>query len=186
MALKIIPYILNGVENTNIDYNDLNLCKVSIDLMKKECATDRLADNYTRWLKLHEMSMYCIVWDTTKDKPVMASGAQHMSKNCCRLFSRYYLFDTYRTNHTKNLYDKVDDFKTDLYMYEQLKKQYKLFFWSRDKGTGFFKRIKNARPDVFSNWTVYEHPVEILWKDNIQGIIYTGDINYITELAVNK
>ena len=61
-----------------------------------------------------------------------------------------------------------------------------MFFWSRDKGTGFFKRIKSARNDVFADWQVHDTPVEILWKDNVQGIIYTGDISYINELAVNK
>ena len=70
--------------------------------------------------------------------------------------------------------------------YNRLKDKYKLFFWSRDKGTGFFKRIKQARSDVFDSWTVHDKPVEILWKDNIQGIIYTGDISYIKELAFNK
>jgi len=96
------------------------------------------------------------------------------------------LFNDYRTKHSDNLYAKVDDFQTDMYMLEQLKDKYKLFFWSRDKGTGFFKRIKSARQDIFKDWTVHNKPVEILWQDNIQGIIYTGDINYIKELAFNK
>jgi UDP-N-acetylglucosamine:LPS N-acetylglucosamine transferase len=96
------------------------------------------------------------------------------------------LFDDYRTKHSDNLYAKVDNFKTDLYMLEQLKDKYKLFFWSRDKGTGFFKRIKNARKDVFASWQVHNQLVEILWKNNTQGIIYTGDITYIKELTVNK
>ena len=132
------------------------------------------------------MAMYCVVWDNKTNRPIMTSGAQHMSKNCCRLFSRYYLFNDYRTKHSDNLYAKVDDFQTDMYMLEQLKDKYKLFFWSRDKGTGFFKRIKSARQDIFKDWTVHNKPVEILWQDNIQGIIYTGDINYIKELAFNK
>lgn len=186
MNLKCIPYIINGNENNLLSDVELSLSRSAIAQMKVESKKDRLSDNYDKWLKLESMSMYCIVVDTDTNKPVMASGAQHMSNNCCRLFSRYYLFDDYRTKHSDNLYAKVDNFKTDLYMIEQLKSKYKLFFWSRDKGTGFFKRIKNARNDVFYNWNVHSEPVEILWKDNIQGIIYTGDIAYISELAFNK
>lgn len=186
MNLKCIPYIINGNENNLLSDVELSLSRSAIAQMKVESKKDRLSDNYDKWLKLESMSMYCIVIDTDTNKPVMTSGAQHMSNNCCRLFSRYYLFNDYRTKHNDNLYAKVDDFKTDLYMLEQLKNKYKLFFWSRDKGTGFFKRIKNARKDVFHNWIVHDRLVEILWKDNIQGIIYTGDIAYIKELTVNK
>lgn len=186
MDLKIIPYIIDGQENKNLPGLDLINAKQAIKLMKEESKSDRLADNYDKWLKLDTMAMYCVVWDNKTNRPIMTSGAQHMSSNTCRLFSRYYLFNDYRTKHSDNLYAKVDDFQTDMYMLEQLKDKYKLFFWSRDKGTGFFKRIKQARSDVFDLWTVYDKPVEILWKDNVQGIIYTGDINYIKELIFNK
>lgn len=186
MNLKYIPYIVDGNENNTLSNNDLLLAQSAISQMKTESKKDRLSKNYDKELKLQSMNIYCIVIDTDTNKPVMASGAQHMSTNCCRLFSRYYLFDDYRTKHSDNLYAKVDNFKTDLYMLEQLKDKYKLFFWSRDKGTGFFKRIKSARKDVFSNWQVHNQPVEILWKNNIQGIMYTGDITYIKELAINK
>ncbi len=185
MDLKIIPYIIDGQENKNLDVNTLTQGRVGIQKMQDECGSDRLSENYTKWLKLDTMSMYCIVWDKENDQPVMATGAQHMSDNCCRLFSRYYLFEAYRTKHSDNLYAKVDDFKTDMYMLDTLKEKYKLFFWSRDKGTGFFKRIKNARSDVFDNWTIHNQPVEILWKNNIQGIIYTGDISYISEIKAS-
>ncbi len=186
MNLKYIPYIINGKENNLLSAADLSLSRLAISQMKTESKKDRLSDNYDKWLKLETMSMYCIVVDTDTNNPVMTSGAQHMSNNCCRLFSRYYLFDAYRTKHSDNLYAKVDNFETDLYMLEELKDKYKLFFWSRDKGTGFFKRIKTARKDVFNDWNVHSEPVEILWKDNIQGIIYTGDIDYISELAFNE
>ena len=186
MDLKIIPYIVDGKENPNIPAIDFINAKQAIKYMKEESKSDRLAENYDKWLKLDTMAMYCVVWDNKVNRPVMASGAQHMSNNTCRLFSRYYLFNSYRTKHTDNLYAKIDDFETDIYMLEELKDKYKLFFWSRDKGTGFFKRIKQARSDVFDSWTVHDKPVEILWKDNVQGIIYTGDISYIKELAFNK
>lgn len=186
MDIKIIPYIIDGKENHNIPAIDFINAKQAIKYMKEESKSDRLAENYDKWLKLDTMAMYCVVWDNKVNRPVMASGAQHMSNNTCRLFSRYYLFNSYRTKHTDNLYAKIDDFETDMYMLEELKDKYKLFFWSRDKGTGFFKRIKQARSDVFDSWTVHDKPVEILWKDNVQGIIYTGDINYIKELIFNK
>ena len=186
MDIKIIPYIIDGKENPSISAIDIINAKQAIKYMKEESKSDRLADNYDKWLKLDTMAMYCVVWDNKVNRPIMASGAQHMSSNTCRLFSRYYLFNDYRTKHSDNLYAKVDDFQTDMYMLEQLKDKYKLFFWSRDKGTGFFKRIKQARSDVFDSWTVHDKPVEILWKDNVQGIIYTGDINYIEELIFNK
>lgn len=186
MDLKILPYIIDGEENKNLPGLDLINAKQAIQLMKDESKTDRLADNYDKWLKLHTMRMYCVVWDNKTNQPVMTSGAQHMSNNTCRLFSRYYLFNAYRTKHTDNLYHKVDDFQTDMYMLKQLKDRYKLFFWSRDKGTGFFKRIKKARNDVFAHWQVHNTPVEILYENNIQGIFYTGDVSYINELAANK
>jgi hypothetical protein len=186
MHLKIIAYIIDGKENPNISLDDINTSRHSIQAMQQECRKDRLAENYTKWLKLDTMSIYCIVLDTDTNRPVMATGAQHMSDNCCRLFSRYYLFNEYRTKHTDNLYAKVDDFETDMYMLNELKDKYKLFFWSRDKGARFFNRIKAVRADIFNEWNVHSEPVEILWKDNIQGIIYTGDINYISELAFNK
>jgi hypothetical protein len=186
MDLRIIPYIIDGKENTSIPGMDLINAKQAIKYMKEESKTDRLSDNYDKWLKLENMAMYCVVWDNKTNQPIMTSGAQHMSNNTCRLFSRYYLFNSYRTKHTDNLYAKIDDFKTDMYMLQELKDKYRLFFWSRDKGTGFFKRIKSARNDVFADWQVHDTSIEILWKDNFQGIMYTGDISYISELAVNK
>tara|TARA_B110000305_G_C19272130_1_gene554997 strand:- start:403 stop:978 length:576 start_codon:yes stop_codon:yes gene_type:complete len=184
--IRIIPYIVNGEENINLPAADIALAKHAVEQMKIESKKDRLYENYDKWLKLETMSMYCIVVDPITNKPIMVSGAQHMSNNCCRLFSRYYLFDAYRTKHTDNLYSKVDNFTTDMYMLEQLADKYKLFFWSRDKGTRFFKRIKSARNDVFKKWTVHYKPIEILWEGNVQGIIYTGDFTYINELTVNK
>ena len=92
MDLKIIPYIVNGEENKNLDVNTLTQGRVGIQKMQDECGNDRLAENYTKWLKLNTMSMYCVVWDKENDQPIMTTGAQHMSDNCCRLFSRYYLW----------------------------------------------------------------------------------------------
>lgn len=184
MDLRIVPYIVDGNENKLLSESDLTICRNSLQLMQQECKSDRLAKNYTTWLKLDQMSMYCLVLDG--EQPVMFSGAQHMTDNCCRLFSRYYLFKDYRTSMLTGLYDKIDDFKTDMYMLEQLRDRYKLFFWSRDKGIGFFKRIKAVRRDLFENWTVHDSIIELLFEDNHQGIIYTGDSSYIKELSFSK
>ena len=184
MDLRIVPYIVNGSENTSLSVCDLQICRESLQSMQQECKTDRLAENYTTWLKLDSMTMYCLALDN--NCPVMFSGAQHISNNCCRLFSRYYLFKNYRTTPSISLYDKVDDFKTDMYMLNELQNHYKLFFWSRDRGTSFFKRIKEVRNDLFKNWTVHNSPIELLFENNYQGIMYTGDSNYINELTFNK
>lgn len=186
---RIIPYIADGKENTALDKNDLDLCRSSILLMQEESKKDRLYRNYTEHLNLDKMYIYTLLWDTNSHRPVMFSGAQCMTENCCRIFSRYYLFNDYRTKHTDNLYAKVDDFKVDQFHLINCKDKYPFIFWSRDKGTGFFKRLKNARPDLFSTWEVYPDTVEILWKDNVQGIMYTNTNNpdlYIKELLFNK
>ena len=101
MDLKIIPYIVDGKENPNIPAIDFINAKQAIKYMKEESKSDRLAENYDKWLKLDTMAMYCVVWDNKVNRPVMASGAQHMSNNTCRLFSRYYLFNSYRTKFFK-------------------------------------------------------------------------------------
>lgn len=186
---KMIPYIVDGKENTLLSDYEMSMCRNSIKLMATDSVNDRLTENYSKYLKLESMYIYSLLWDIEYQCPVMFSGAQHMSKNCCRLFSRYYLFTNYRTLHTDNLYAKVDDFKVDMLHLENTKNKYPFIFWSRDRGTGFFKRIKKARPDVFNSWSVYPSLVEILWKDNFQGIIYTNTSEpetYLKELRFNK
>lgn len=186
---KIIPYIVEGKENTSLSAHDIIMCRNSIELMKDDSVNDRLSQNYSSLLRLDSMYLYSLFFDTAYQKPVMFSGAQIMSKNCCRLFSRYYLFTDYRTQHTDNLYAKVDDFRVDKFHLEHASKKYPFIFWSRDKGTGFFKRLKRARPDVFDSWTVYPELVELVWEGNKQGVIYTNtdtpDV-YLNELTVNK
>jgi hypothetical protein len=76
--------------------------------------------------------------------------------------------------HKTTLYDKVDNFETDLLHLELVWNDYPFIFWSRDKGTGFFKKLKDAKPSVFYNWTVHDIHVPIMYSTNVQGIIYTG------------
>jgi hypothetical protein len=188
---KIIPYIFDGKENASLTDDELKICCNSIKLMAEDSVHDRLADNYSKWLKLESMYIYSLLWDIEYCRPVMFSGAQPVTENCCRLFSRYYLFTDYRTEHTKNLYDKVDDFEVDKFHLEHAGKKYPFIFWSRDRGPSFFYRIKNARPDVFGEWEIYPYTVDILWRDNYQGIMYTGPgkedyEKYIDELLFDK
>ena len=57
-----------------------------------------------------------------------------------------------------------------------------LVIWTRDKGKGFFKRLKRGRPDIFKEWEVYPEQIELMYKNNYQSIFYTGDVNYLHNL----
>ena len=179
-----IPLVVDG-HSPSKPVNDI--AQRTFALLEQDSADDKLSDNYTlNGLKLHEMLVYSVLWDFKADRPVLVTGAQHMSDNTCRLFSRYYLFKDYRTGTDNNRYDKVDDFQVDMWHYEHLKQRYPFFFWSREKGNRFFNRIKQIRPDVFDNWNVYDHNIELVWENNWQGIFYTGSEKYISELIFNK
>lgn len=187
-----IPYVVEGQINTNLTKDELDKCNTAIKSLQTECIDDRLSKNYIKELSLDQMVRYSVLWDDTNDQPVLTTGAQKMSKNCCRLFSRYYLFKNYRTKSNQtSMYDKVDNFETDLLHLELLRNEYPFLFWSRDKGTAFFKKIKNARPDVFLEWIILDRTIRLLRKNNIQGIIYTGigkdnPETYITELLFKE
>ena len=179
----VIPIIVNGTSPSK-QFNDI--ASKTIPLLEQDSANDKLAWNYTyKGLKLKDMAIFSVLWDYQKDQPVLVTGAQHMTDNTCRLFSRYWLFSNYRTNQTNQKFNMVDDFQVDLFHYEHLKQQYPFFFWSREKGSKFFERIKNKRPDVFENWQVYKDTIELVWKDNWQGILYTGSEKFIDELRFN-
>jgi len=182
-----IPYVVNGQINTKLTAEELNKCNVAIASLQTECIDDRLSKNYIKELSLDQMIRYSVLWDDEKNKPVLTTGAQQMSKNCCRLFSRYYLFKDYRTKSNEtSMYDKVDNFEIDLLHLKILKEDYPFLFWSRDKGTAFFKKIKNARPDVFDDWVILDYPIRLLRKNNIQGIIYTGTGKNTPDVYVNE
>ena len=130
-----IPLVVNG-QSPSKQVNDI--AQRTFVLLEQDSADDKLSANYTlSGLKLHEMLVYSVLWDFKADKPVLVTGAQHMSDNTCRLFSRYYLFKDYRTGTDNSRYDKVDDFKTLEYnknncrletYEEKVKDHYKLFF----------------------------------------------------------
>jgi len=182
-----IPLVINGAAP---DKTVADIAARTFALLEQDSADDKLSWNYTQaGLKLKDMAIYTVLWDYKQDQPVLVTGAQHTSDNTCRLFSRYYLFKNYRTGIDNRRYDKVDDFQVDMWHWEILKNQYSFFYWSREKGPNFFKRIKMLRPDVFSRWQVWPDNIELLWKNNWQGIFYTSTKDpqtMIDELTFNK
>jgi len=175
MNLRLVPYI----KNKTVTGIEQQLCEQALEQMHTESASDRLGANYTKWLRLERMEIFTFVFDEF-DNPVQASGCQIMSDNVVRVCSRYYVFNDFR-KQSSDLLDKLDDFMDLKYAVANLK-DYPLIIWSRDKSAGFFKRLKKGRPDIFSNWNVYDSEVEILWKDNVQHVFYIGDISYIDEI----
>ncbi len=182
-----IPLVINGAAP---DKTVADIAARTFALLEQDSADDKLSWNYTQaGLKLKDMAIYTVLWDYKQDQPVLVTGAQHTSDNTCRLFSRYYLFKNYRTGIDNRRYDKVDDFQVDMWHWEMLKNQYSFFYWSREKGPNFFKRIKLLRPDVFSRWQVWPDNIELLWENNWQGIFYTSTKDpqtMIDELTFNK
>lgn len=179
----VVPIIVNG-QTPDKNVNDIAMR--TLPLLEADSANDKLADNYTlRGLKLQDMLIYSVLWDYQMDRPVLCTGAQHTSKNTCRLFSRFWLFSDYRTTQTNQKFNQIDDFQIDLWHMQQLQDRYPFFFWSREKGNRFFQRIKQKRPDVFDNWNVHNENIELIWKNNWQGILYTGSAEYLNELIFN-
>jgi hypothetical protein len=173
--LELVPYIENGKRT----YINDSRCNDAFLQMQLESESDKLGKNYKfDELNLDEMYNFNFIFDG--DEPVQASGCQIMSPNVVRVCSRYYLFDDYRTDNTNPL-NKIDDFYELQYSLKLLK-QFPLIIWSREKSPSFFRRIKEARSDIFSEWEVYHDRVELKFKNNFQSIFYTGDISYVSEM----
>jgi hypothetical protein len=160
-----------------LEYEDWHACDNAILQLQEERDNDRLSENYC-WKGLHldKMFLYNIVFYKDTYEPILVSGCQSVGENSIRVFSRYYAFEKYRTD--KNGLQKVDDFDELKYSLNHCRK-HDLVFWSRDKSNKFFKRLKRGRPDIFSNWTVHEDKVEIIYPDNMQYVFYRGNINEI-------
>jgi hypothetical protein len=175
-GLAWIPIFYKGNTNSSISTQDRGTALLALEQMRAELTTtnDRLANNYTTaGLHLEKMLIYSLVYDQTKKQPVFFSGVQIVSELAVRVFSRYYLFQSYRTNpQDNNLFAKVDDFEALKIEIKHSLPLYPFIFWSRDKGTAFFKRLKRARPDIFAEWQVLPERAEIIYPDNYQGIFY--------------
>jgi hypothetical protein len=183
-----IPFYINGDRNPSLTNSEIICCEDSLEQMRVESADDRLHKNYiARNLKLNHMVIYSLLYDHKTCQPVMWSGAQRISKNTCRLFSRYYLFKNYRTDPSvTNLYDKIDNFELDLFHLNNVNSKFPFIFWSRDKGTSFFKKLKQAKAEVFGDWTVHDKLIPIHTNDNIQGIIYTCSDKENVSVYINE
>jgi len=160
-------------------HQEPDLCMAAIQKAGRESIGDRLANNYTKGkLKLDQMVLFNVVLDG--DNPVLMSGCQKITKDVVRVFSRYYHFKDYRTDGS-NMFEKVDDFMELKYSLNFLfHLRYAGVIWTRDKSSGFFKKLKKARPDIFSDWNVYPDKVKILYPDNYQYVFYTGNISSLT------
>jgi len=173
--MRVVPYIENG---KRLYVND-DLCMDAFLKMEIESQKDRLYKNYTfNNLKLNEMYNFNFVFDN--DNPVLASGCQVFNENVIRVFSRYYVFDEYRTDG-KKLLDKSDDFMELKYSLNLIKK-FPLIIWARDKSSGFFKRLKAERSDIFKNWQIHHEKIELKYKNNFHNIFYIGDISHLHNL----
>jgi len=172
--VRILPYIKDGVRT----YENDSLCHDAFLKMEEERDGDRLSDNYSfSKLNLDRMVMFNFVFEG--DRPILASGCERIFPGVIRIMSRYYHFKDYRTDGT-SLLEKVDDFKELQYCVNNLESP--LIIWTREFSKGFFIRLKKARPDVFSNWSVHPTTLQIgrpphKKADNQQYVFYTGDIN---------
>ncbi len=180
----MIPLVVNGCSPSK---QVTEIAQRTFKLLEQDSVDDKLAKNYTfKGLNLKNMAVFSVLWDFNTDQPVLVTGVQHITNNTCRLFSRYYLFKNYRTTGINHRYDKVDDFQADMFHLKYVKNYYPFVFWSREKGNRFFNRIKQIRPDIFADWNIYDHNIELVWENNWQGIFYTGSEKYISELIFNK
>lgn len=170
--VRIVPYILKGkVQPGNWSY--------AFEQLHLDSLNDRLADNYSG-AKLNLDKMYNFTFTYDDDNIVQCSGTQLCTNNIVRVFTRYYVFNEYRTDGTNPL-EKTDDFAELKYTLDTLS-DFPLVIWSRDKGKGFFKRLKRGRPDIFKKWEVYPEQIELMYKNNYQSVFYTGDVNYLHNL----
>lgn len=175
--MRIIPYIQNS-SYTNIE---TELCEFALHQMYEECKGDRLEKNYSPdTMRLNKMDIFTFVFDDN-DKPIQASGCQVMSDNVVRVCSRYYIYKDFRTD-SKKILDKVDNFLDLNYCLPILRETYPLIIWSRDKSAGFFRRLKKGYPELFKDWQIYDHEIQLVWRNNFQNIFYIGDINYVSEI----
>ena len=173
---KIIPFIYNKKLNMDLSQRDQTLCQAALVQMDKERIGHRLESNYSyKGIHLGKMLLYNFVFYKDTIEPMFCSGSQ-IDGDSIRVFSRYFAFKKYRTDG-KELLDKVDNFDELKYSLRHLDN--KLIYWSRDKSPKFFERLKEGRPDVFSEWQVHPSKLEIIYPDNNQYIFYKGDINLI-------
>lgn len=140
---------------------------------------DRLSKNYIK-SKMRLDKMYNFNFTYDGNNIVQCSGTQICTQEVARVFTRYYVFTEYRTDGTSPL-EKADDFEELKFTLKTLS-DFKLIIWSRDRGSGFFKKLKRGRPDIFSDWEVHNERIELMYKNNFHSIFYKGDPTYLHNL----
>ncbi len=183
-----IPLIYKGEENPELSPEQLGAAKRSIEKLQVDRLSHRLSDNYrVDRLHLQKMFIYSVVYDFTSERPVMVTGVQSVGPSSARVFSRYFVFPEYRSQQVPGEFlEKSDDFEVLQIETEATAAHYPFLFWSRDKGSRFFERIKAARADVFSHWKVHSGKLEILYKDNFQGIFYLNRSHDSAERIIRR
>jgi len=172
-GLTQLPYIVDGRENPELMPEELDIARAALEQMQVERHTHRLAANYSyQRLNLDKMILYSILYNAKDRKPVLATGVQKFHRQSARVFSRYFIFSEYRKGHVPVLLNKIDDFELLEREVALVSEKYPFIFWSRDKGTLFFKKLKEARPEIFGKWVVHPEKIEMLYKNNHQGFMY--------------
>lgn len=166
--------IYEDKKNLNLNAAEQIAVEKTFSKLEVDRHDQRLADNYQlERLHLDKMFSFSIIYDFEKSLPVFITGVQKIGSYSARVFSRYFMFPEYRTLANQHgMLKKIDDFEVLQNELKFAKPHFSFIFWSRDKGNLFFKKIKAARPDIFSDWQIYPETVELLYQNNHQGLLY--------------
>lgn len=166
--------ISEGKKNLNLSASEQIAIEKTFSKLEVDRHDQRLAENYQlERLHLDKMFSFSIIYDFEKSLPVFITGVQKVGSHSARVFSRYFMFPEYRTlTNQHGLLNKIDDFEVLQNELKLAKPHFSFIFWSRDKGNRFFKKIKVARPDIFSDWQIYPETIELLYQNNYQGLLY--------------
>ena len=167
--MRIVPYILKGKVQPGDWSNEF-------EQLHLDSLNDRLSNNYIGD-KLNLDKMYNFTFTYDGDSLVQCSGTQICTEKVARVFSRYYVFNEYRTDGTSPL-EKTDDFAELKYTLDTLS-DFPLVIWTRDKSKGFFNRLKKGRSDIFNEWHIHPEKIPVIYPNNEQYVFYKGDINYM-------
>lgn len=172
---KWLPFIYMGQFNPDLDGSDVKKVMLSVEHLFNETKSDthRLAQNYSaNMLKYEKMYVFGIVWDMNKSLPVCISGLQDIGSVCGRLLSRYYVFSDYRTNGKNTFKNDIDDYAMLKIQKLMGERSFDLMFISRDTNHRYFQRLKKYRTDVYKDFDIYSHKIELLYENNWQNIFY--------------
>ncbi len=174
-----ILLIHEGKKNLNLNESEQLAIDKTFSKLELDRHNHRLGNNYQmERLHLDKMFSFSIIYDFENNLPVFITGVQEIGRHSARVSSRYFMFPEYRTFADQHgMLSKIDDFEVLQNELKSAQPHFPFIFWSRDKGHGFFRKIKAARPDIFLDWEVYPDTIELLYQNNLQGLIYykTGD-----------